>query len=106
MTIQSDVILGAMAKTDAVYSEIRLVMMGGEVMTLHHEPRGWVAELHDDTIHGRFLLITGGPELEIVLSEYGSPIYKRIAMFAAAIQRIEVSMTDGSDDRTLWEAPR
>lgn len=106
MTVQSDVILEAMGKTDATYSEIRVVMKGGEELTLHHEPKGWVAELQNEIIRGRFLLITNGPELEIILSKYDSPIYKRIAMFAAAIQRIEVSMTDGSDDRTLWEAPR
>ncbi len=106
MTVQSDVIVGAMVKFDTIYSEIRLVMKGGDELILHHESKRWIVELHDEIMHGRFILITKGPEMEIVLSEYGSPIYKRIAMFVAAIQRIEARIMDGSETRTLWEAPR
>ncbi len=106
MTVQSEVILEALTKVNAQYSGIRLVMKGGDELSIHREPDGWVVELHDEIMRGRFLLVTGCPEMEIVLSEFGSPIYKRIAMFAVAIQRIEACMMDGSGDKTLWEESR
>lgn len=106
MTVQSEIILEALAKVGAEYSGIRLEMKGGDEMNIHRESEGWVAELHNEVMRGNFILVTNTPEMEIILSEYGSPFYKRIAMFTAAIQCIEARMTDGSETRTLWEVPR
>ncbi len=105
MTVQSDMILDAMSKIGR-YSEIRLVMKGGEELVLRHGPRGWVVSNRDDVINGEFMMITNGPEMEIIVSEYHSPLYKRISMFVSAISRIEAYMADGSGRTMLWEESR